>query len=106
MTNIIVKIDNIKKALTNLEDEIQITKIKIYNEYNEWENYITEHFFYKYFINIDKHKITVELKSSYDNLENMLSNIKKLRTACSISETDTISLTIDDAALLAEYLYK
>ena len=35
MTNVIVKIDNIKKALTNLEDEIQITKIKIYNEYND-----------------------------------------------------------------------
>ena len=106
MTNVIVKIDNIKKALTNLEDEIQITKIKIYNEYNDWKEYISTHFFYKYFINVDKHSITLELKSSYDNLENMLSSIKKLRAACSVSENDTISLAIDDAALLAEYLYK
>ena len=106
MTNVIVKIDNVKKALLNLEDEIKVTKIKIYKEYTDWKEYVATHFFYKYFINIDKHEITLELKSSYDNLENMLAGIKKLRAACSISETDTISLTIDDAALLAEYLYK
>ena len=106
MTNVIVKIDNVKKALLNLEDEIQVTKIKIYNEYNDWKEYIATHFFYKYFINVDKHSITLELKSSYDHLDAMLASIKKLRAACSVSENDTISLTIDDAALLAEYLYK
>lgn len=106
MTNVIVKIDTVKKALVNLEEEINVTKIKIYNEYNDWKDYIAQHFFYKYFINVDTHKITLELKKSYDNLEVMLASIKKLRVACSISETDTISLTIDDAALLAEYLYK